>query len=235
MRLLNQTPAKDRRVAPRHARTLLVKWRILGARNYKYSPTLIQNISTTGMAFLLDEEFTAGTVLMVQFEGGATRVAEPTLLRVERCRREKNNKWQVGCSFSNPISREDLQALLELARRGEGKTIRQPTIVDPLIKASASERRKSVRRQLSSVAVFVSRAGNGPDVPGTIVERSHSGLGIVVPSPFTRGTTLKVRLQHDAVRSLDVKVRNCRHQDKQWFLGCLFTRTPPATVFMLLG
>ena len=235
MNLLNQIPAKERRVTPRHVRPLLVKWRIVGARNYRYSPTLIQNISTTGMAFLFDEEFTAGTVLMVQFEAGATKVAEPMLMRVERCRREKNNKWQVGCSFSNPISREDLRALLELARKGEGKTIRQTTIIDPFIKAGASERRKSVRRQLSSLAVFVSRAGNGPEVPGTIVERSQSGLGIVVPSPFARGTSLKVRLQHDHVQSLHVKVRNCRAQDKQWFLGCLFTRTPPASVFMLLG
>jgi len=235
MRLLNQTPAKDRRVAPRHARTLLVKWRILGARNYKYSPTLIRNISTTGMAFSFDEECREGTVLMVQFEGVAAKFAEPILMRVERCRQENDDKWQVGCSFSSPFTREDLQPLLEFARSREGKTIRPPTIVDPFIKGSASERRKSVRRKLSSVAVVVSRAGNGPEVPGTIVERSLSGLGIVVSSPFTRGTLLKVRLQHDNVRSLQVKVRNCRQEDNEWYLGCIFTQTPPASVFMLLG
>jgi hypothetical protein len=242
MSLSNQTTVSERRESQRHARALSVKWRILGARDYQYAPTVIQNISTSGMAFLFDEEFKEGTVMMVQFEGVAPQFAEPILLRVERATPQKNNKWQVGCSFSTPYSEDELEALLESARRGEGRAMMSPgpvesaAPVDPFIMGSAGERRKSIRRKRSSVAVFVSRAeGRGLEIPGSIVERSLTGLGIVVSMAFPRGTALKVRLQHGNVAALQVQVRNCRQQEKQWFLGCQFTQTPPANVFMLLG
>ena len=91
---------------------------------------------------------------------------------------------------------------------------------------------------LAKQAVLV-RGGGGAlsrlEIPGAIVERSLTGLGIVVPMAFPRGTSLKVRLQHGNVSSLQVQVRHCRHQENQWFLGCQFTQSPPANVLMLLG
>jgi hypothetical protein len=241
MSLLDQTTMSERRESKRHARSLLVKWRILGARDYQYAPTMIQNVSNTGIAFLFDEDFKEGTVLMVQFEGVADKFGEPMLMRVQRSTPQKNNKWQVGCCFSTPFSEEELQALMESARRGEGRSVSpgpidSPVPVDPFIMGSAGERRKSPRRKRSSVAVFVSRAeGRGLEIPASIVERSLTGVGIVAPMAFPRGTALKIRLQHGNVQALQVQVRNCRQQEKQWFLGCQFTQTPPANVFMLLG
>jgi hypothetical protein len=163
-------------------------------------------------------------------------------MRVEWSTQQKNKKWQVGCSFSSPFSGEDLRAMLESALKFVAppappvdKSASKEQVMDPFLSGSAGERRGAVRRKRSSVAVFVSRSEGAREIEGAVVERSLSGLGIVVPAPFTRGTTLRVRIQHGNVASVTALVRNCRQQGKQWILGCQFTQQPPANVIMLLG
>jgi PilZ domain len=234
--------SSERRSSARHPRALKVKWRVLGARDYSYAAAMLHNVSTTGLALLFDETFPAGTVLIVQLEGVAEKYAEPMLLRVEWSTQQKNKKWQVGCSFSCPLSEDDLKALLESARKfvppaaaPVEPVTKETAVVDPFLAGSAGERRGSVRRKRSSVTVFVSRSEGAREIEGAVVERSLSGLGIMVPAPFTRGSVLRVRLQHANVPPFQVQVRNCRQQGKQWILGCHFTQTPPANVMLFLG
>jgi hypothetical protein len=200
---------------------------------------LIQNISTTGLALTFEETFQAGSVLIVQLEGVAEKYAEPMLTRVEWSTQQKNKKWQVGCSFFSPLSAEDLRALLDSARTFVPAPVPAKPIaseiVDPFVAGSAGERRSAVRHERSSVAVFLSRSEGARAIEGAVVERSLTGLGILVPAPFTRGTVLKLRIQHSDVAAISVLVRNCRQHGKQWFLGCQFTQAPPANVIMLLG
>src|SRR6516225_5637896 len=185
----------ERRSGVRQPRALVVKWRILGARDYSYATTLIQNISTTGLALTFEETFQAGSVLIVQLEGVAEKYAEPMLTRVEWSTQQKNKKWQVGCSFFSPLSAEDLRALLDSARTFVPAPVPAKPIaseiVDPFVAGSAGERRSAVRHERSSVAVFLSRSEGARAIEGAVVERSLTGLGILVPAPFTRGTVLK--------------------------------------------
>jgi hypothetical protein len=68
-----------------------------------------------------------------------------------------------------------------------------------------------------------------------VVDRSLGGLGIVVPLSFARGTYLKVQPRDVREKTVQVEVRNCRRQGRQWLIGCHFPDTPPADLLMLLG
>jgi hypothetical protein len=50
------------------------------------------------------------------------------------------------------------------------------------------------------------------------------------------GTWWKVRPRDgDHGMAVQVQVRNCRQQGKQWHIGCQFRSTPAANVLMLFG
>jgi hypothetical protein len=236
----------ERRKSIRHVYNLRVQWRILGSRDYSYVPGTAQDISTSGLGLIFSALCNPGTLLIVQPEGVAEKFAEPILLRVEQATQMNDKTWKVGCSFSTPFSEKDLAELLESAEKCAMAPAPSSLPVasagpaksrDTFPEGSVRERRRAVRREGLAVAAVVSRGeGKCFNVEASVVSRSLAGLGLLVPTPFPRGTFLTVRLRgvREGALSVNLQVRHCRQQGNKWHLGCHFTQTPPTHVLMLL-
>ncbi len=242
------TKSTEQRKARRQPRSLRISWRVLGNRDFSYGAAALRDISTDGLAMQVDQYCRKGTVVIVQFDSVVARLAEPMLLQAQWCNELPPTKdgtptYVVGCSFSSPLSAQDLQALLESSRKaaaapappkeGPAKT---SAPVDPFLDGSAGEKRSTARRKGLTVPVVLWRE-EGTRIEGLVVDRSLRGLGILIPMSFVRGTLLKVRPRdaHDKTVSVEVEVRHCRQKGKEWFLGCQFQRTPPVNILMQLG
>ena len=243
-----QTKTANRRKAQRHAHSLQITWRKLGNRDFHYGAACLKDISTGGMAVEVDTDCRKGTVVIVQLGLGAP-FDGPILLQTEWSRElstdaDASPSFLMGCSFTTPLHDKELQALLEAARKAAAAPapakpapVKAPVEVDPFLAGSASEKRAQVRRGGVVVAVTLCRADGGPLVDAAVVDRSLQGLGILSRVPMTRGAWLKVRPRDagDQAIAVQVQVRNCRQQGKQWHIGCQFRSTPPANVLMLFG
>ena len=70
-----------------------------------------------------------------------------------------------------------------------------------------------------------------------MVDRSTSGLGIVVETEVSAGTVIGVR-PLDVPPSapwVDVEVRSCAPQDDHYRLGCKFLQTPEWGLLLMFG
>ena len=72
----------------------------------------ICNISRGGTALALARRFDVGTVLAIDMRGEAEEVVRTILARVVRVTFQSDGIWLLGCAFTNPLSEEDLKALL---------------------------------------------------------------------------------------------------------------------------
>lgn len=75
----------------------------------------IQDISATGIGLLVDYRFEAGTLLAVELRSTATDFARTALVRVVHLTvvtAHPGLRWIAGCAFLQPLSEQDLQALL---------------------------------------------------------------------------------------------------------------------------
>lgn len=242
------TKTANQRKAPRHARSLRISWRMLGNRDFRYGAACLKDISTGGLAVEVDQQCRKGTVVIVELGLGAP-FDGPLLLQTEWSREQPTNagapaRFLMGCSFTTPLQEVELQALLEAARKAaaapapvKATPVKAPVQADPFLAGSALEKRSHVRRGGVIVPVTLCRADGGPLVDAAVVDRSLQGLGILSRVPMARGTWLKVRPRdaHDKAIAVQVQVRNCRQQGKQWQIGCQFRNTPPANVLMLFG
>jgi PilZ domain len=247
--ITTQTKSTEQRKAERHARRLRISWRVLGNRDFHFGEAALKDIGATGLALQVDQCCPKGTLIIVQFEGAAERLAEPMLLQAAWSSELKPQKagtptYLVGCSFTSPLSEKDLNELLESAKNAATAPVppkeaaaKTPAPVDPFLVGSAGEKRYVVRRGGLSVPVVLCRAGGGTPVEASVVDRSLKGLGILIHLPITRGTLLNVRPRDadEKMASVQVQVRNCRQKGKKWLVGCQFPHTPPANVLMLLG
>lgn len=75
-------------------------------------PGRICNISRGGIAIKLARRFEVGTVLAIDMQGEAEEVVGTMLARVVRVTFQSDGNWLLGCTFRNPLSEEDLKALL---------------------------------------------------------------------------------------------------------------------------
>jgi hypothetical protein len=227
-----QRSTRELRTAKRHARGLRVQWRVLGARDYTFHEGTTANISTTGMALLVDEDCKPGTVLMVQPLGVDAKLAETRLLTITWSCLQMNNQWRVGGSFSLPYKEEELRALLAAAPAGSPGS---PQTLMPSGKTRdiadiRRERRGATRGDGRSAPVFLSRAeGIATVYTGIVVDRSSMGLGLLTSIPFARGTQLKMRRRgaREGDAPVLLQVRYYRQKGNQWFLGCQLSANAP--------
>src|SRR5262245_4851545 len=105
----------DRRRAPRRSCALSVNWRRLG-RDRDLASAPVKDISTSGLTLELEDNIPVGGVLILHFDGAPGKLGEPVLLKIERVRETSGKKWLTGCSFTTPLTEEDLQVLLKTAR-----------------------------------------------------------------------------------------------------------------------
>jgi hypothetical protein len=215
----------------------------------QYGEAALKDISTHGLALHVDQMCATGTIVIVKFEGLPGPLGDPILTQVawstEQPAKAGSRSYLMGCSFSTPLPEKDLKALLEAAQRASTAPVavqeppppsraQQP---DPFLVGSAGEKRRVMRRGGATVPVTLTRSGGGRAVEGAVVDRSLTGLGILVRVPFARGTSLQVRPRdtREKVAAVEVQVSHCRQKGKQWQIGCRFVQTPSTDVLLHLG
>jgi PilZ domain len=84
---------------------------VLAGHNLHWSARVL-NISQGGVALSLRRRFEPGTLLTVEIQRADDQPPEPITTRVVRVTAQPDGNWLIGCAFTNPISPEDLQAML---------------------------------------------------------------------------------------------------------------------------
>lgn len=113
----------ERRVWVRHRGNGEAKVNPLSAATGVFWTGKIQNISTHGIALLLDRRFDQGTLLTVALPGKSKQDLKTFPVRVVQDRFVPGSsglRWVVGCVFLQPLSEEELQGLLQ-AEPGQGQ------------------------------------------------------------------------------------------------------------------
>ena len=100
-----------------------------------------------------------------------------------------------------------------------------------------SERRASPRRQQHKVRVQVRTARHPRGVGGWVIDRSRSGLCLLLEEDVKLGARLKVRPTSAPDKSdwVAVVVKNRRRREKGYVLGCEFAQVPPLLTLLLFG
>jgi hypothetical protein len=100
-----------------------------------------------------------------------------------------------------------------------------------------SERRASPRRQQHKVRVQVRTPRQARGVAGWVIDRSRSGLCLLLEEDVKVGATVKVRPTAAPDKSdwVSVVVKNRRRREKGYVLGCKFVLVPPLVTLLLFG
>jgi len=111
-------------------------------------------------------------------------------------------------------------------------------IPDPFVHGSRSERREARRRRGNAVAVLLSDAEAKADpCHGLVVDRSMSGLRLVVSDPVAEDTVVSLRPAEEGTLMpwVQVRVKTCRLVDVGWEVGCQFIKVPPSSLLWSFG
>ncbi len=103
-------PVADRRVSVRYLSQVKGACRPLTAeKKWRWTAT-IRDISTGGIALLVNRRFEPGTVLRLKLPGSSSR--RLFLARVIHVQPHSSRTWLVGCVFPRPLSEEEMESLL---------------------------------------------------------------------------------------------------------------------------
>jgi hypothetical protein len=72
----------------------------------------IRDISQQGIGLLLGRRFEPGVILVVELPRATEASSHLVVARVVRVVDQENGRWLVGCSLFNPLTHEELRALL---------------------------------------------------------------------------------------------------------------------------
>ena len=239
----NQKASGSKRKSFRHNRRLKALWRVMGARDLRFTPVTVQDISRHGVALLVETALKTGAILSIEFPGVAEKFAGPWLAVAENVRPVYSERWVLGCAFSTAFAEADLRALLASACQpplAQSGIVAPPSptaqpVADPFLQGSAKERRAAVRRGGQRVAVLIARRNAlAVRIPGAVTDRSLGGLGLAVPCPMLLGTLIKIRAVQvdDRTPWTSARVTSCRSSGRQWILGCQFTSSLPSSVLL---
>lgn len=123
-------------------------------------------------------------------------------------------------------------------RRTMQRTQHQAKEIDPFVQGSRRERRCGIRRRGNPTTVLVAEEWEKEGkLEGVIQDRSTGGLGLELDCEVPVETILKVRPTSAPVTTpwVEVEVRNCRHLNGKYRVGCQFKRTPSWDVMLAFG
>ncbi len=75
-------------------------------------PARVINIACGGVGLVLSRRFEPGTLLQVELQIPKRGFSRPLLMQVTHIAGHEFGGWLIGCSFTNPISDEELQQML---------------------------------------------------------------------------------------------------------------------------
>ena len=200
--------ADDRRTAVRYLCNLETTCQpIVGAAAQSW-PARAVDISSSGIALVLDRRFERGTILSIRLESSDGETARNLLLRVVYAKAQADGFWRLGCAFAGELGQEEL-----LAFRAER------------VRPSEPDARAWVRFRcdVETVCRAVTPSQDETWVV-RVLEVSPAGMSLVAPHDFDRGILLNVELPatDDLLpRHVLVRVVNTRPLSSgQWLLGC---------------
>jgi PilZ domain len=100
------------------------------------------------------------------------------------------------------------------------------------------ERRVALRRGGDPLPVDVSDAqGAAPPMPGKILDRSRTGVCLLLDESLPVNTVVSIRshMYAEDANWVQIRVRHCRPRGDQFVLGCQFTVEQPWSVLLLFG
>jgi hypothetical protein len=113
--------------------------------------------------------------------------------------------------------------------------------VDPFTVGSTTEQRKAFRRKGNPIEIFFTpKEEPSSNARGYVLDRSISGLKLMIPKAVATGAILSVRPTNVSpmVPWVEVEVRNCvpsTTQPGEFDVGCRFVKAPPYPVLLLFG
>lgn len=116
-----------------------------------------------------------------------------------------------------------------------------PDGLDPFVHGSRNEKRKAARRHGSVIKLQVALASSPEaEFVGYTVDRSTSGLRLLLPSPHELGTILTVRPAKAPADTpwVQVEVRSCAPssiEPHEFEAGCQFVRSPSYATLAMFG
>jgi hypothetical protein len=120
----------------------------------------------------------------------------------------------------------------------EEKAPENPDDRDPFTEGSASEQRKSHRRQGNPTAVRVALDGQ-KDQPAEawVMDRSMGGVCLQSSQEYRPGTRLSVLPANAPSMTpwVELEVRTCRQLKTGFEVGCQFVKTPNWSILLMFG
>lgn len=104
--------------------------------------------------------------------------------------------------------------------------------------AGTSERRTALRRGGHPVTVDLHDPDeHQPSQSGWVLDRSVSGLCLMVPNALPVGSFWKVRPGNapQTMPPVRVEVKSCTRDGPDWKLGCRFEKTPNYAILLMFG
>jgi hypothetical protein len=111
-------------------------------------------------------------------------------------------------------------------------------VADPFVGGVYGEKRAALRRPGNPVPVLISDApATAEPYYGWVLDRSVGGLRLTVETAVATGTILSLRPTNapETAPWVQVEVRHCHQDGKNWELGCQFLKTPSWGVLLLFG
>jgi hypothetical protein len=109
---------------------------------------------------------------------------------------------------------------------------------DPFVQGRYQERRGAARRGGNPIGVLITdEEAKAEPIHGFVLDRSTGGLCISCDAEVEEGTILSVRTANAPQTApwVQVEVKNCRRNGRDFELGCQWLRTPPWSVLLLFG
>jgi hypothetical protein len=101
----------------------------------------------------------------------------------------------------------------------------------------SNERRRGRRFWGNPIEVRIMAHFRPEPVRGAVVNRSTTGVALLVDDSYEAGTVIKLRavLAPKDVDWIDVEIKNCRRAGRNWVIGCQFPDPPPWKAVAWLG
>lgn len=207
------TNQNERRVWVRHPAEITTTFERVAGAGAEQHTGLIRDISRGGIKLEVNIPFDAGEMLTVSLVGPAGHAPLSVLACVVHCTPRGNNRWTLGCSFSQELSDADL-ALLGAGRLHTG--------------SGTAEQRAYQRYRINLQAHYqvIPSDEDIPPRPAPVHDISAMGLGLIVDEDLPAGTLLSVELQGSGkpFRILACIVRVINQDNGQYLVGCNFIR-----------
>lgn len=177
-------------------------------------PVRVLNVSSGGVFLLGDTAYQPGDLLRVRIPQAADQGVSEVLACVVRCASRPQGAHEVGCTFSTPLSEEELRSFQSATP------------------AVDREQRSQPRYACQARATYhLVEAGEGqPALPAGVINVSGGGIALLVTELLSVGDLLSVELRRDdhTLAALASVVRTTVGPDGSRLAGCNFIHELPA-------